>query len=83
MIALTVVREFGNYPKGSTITDPKTVADILAGHNQRDVVKFTAPDAPAVQVIAPIAQGIKPVEQPQGIQPIEAAVVASDFKKGK
>lgn len=80
MIALTVVREFGNYPKGSTITDPKEVADILAGHNQRDVVKTFTPDIPVLQEVINPIQVIQPVKQE--IKPIEAEVVASDTKKG-
>lgn len=46
MIALTVVREFDGFEKGESITDPVTIAKILAGHNQRDVLKVNVPDAP-------------------------------------
>ena len=48
MITLTVVREFGEYAKGAVITDPVTISQILAGHNQRDVLKVNAPDQPAL-----------------------------------
>lgn len=59
MIALTVVRAFGEYQKGASITDPVEVSKILAGHNQRDVVKLSAPD-PAPDFAIPTEQE-KPV----------------------
>lgn len=48
MIALTVVREFDGFEKGASITDPVTIAKILGGHNQRDVLKVNAPDIPVL-----------------------------------
>ena len=44
MIALTVISAFEGYAKGDSITDPVTISRILAGHNQRDVLKISAPD---------------------------------------
>jgi hypothetical protein len=52
MQGLVVVRAFGDYTKGSTITDPAEVASVSASHNQRNVVRTNLPDPPIAVVTA-------------------------------
>jgi hypothetical protein len=40
-VHLVVVRPFGTYRKGDTITDAKTVSQILASGNAHNVVRVT------------------------------------------
>ena len=42
-VQLTVVRPFGAYAKGQSITDAATIAKVLAGENSTYVVRVTAP----------------------------------------
>ena len=40
---LIALQDFGDYKVGDRITDPAVVAEILAGEQQRFVVKVAAP----------------------------------------
>lgn len=46
MKALVVVQPFAGHAKGDRITDPDTIAKVLADHDNR-VLKIEIPDAPA------------------------------------
>jgi hypothetical protein len=51
-IGLLVSEAFGGYAPGQQIRDAAAVAAILAGPERHFVVRFEAPDAPAVNVAA-------------------------------
>lgn len=47
MKALTVVEAFGDYRRGSQITDAKTIADVLGSEQHTKVVPIELPDSEA------------------------------------
>ena len=44
---LVVLTDFADFERGQSITDPETVAAVLAGGNAGHVVKIAARDLPA------------------------------------
>jgi hypothetical protein len=48
-VELVVVRPFGAYGKGQSITDAATIAKVLAGENAGYVVRVTAPQPASSQ----------------------------------